>query len=354
MTKRILWAIFCLSLTLTGYASQLTATLQSGDKVTPFYGSNAFVDAYNAAVDSDIITLSSGTFNTIEIEKSIKIIGSYGFSGLSAESTIIDRLIIIADNVTIEGIYCKNGITIKAADNSTIKRSRMGSIIDSERSDKKYHNNTLVSDCMIDNFGAMEFSNNIVIRNCFINYFSDINDEDKVAYIVNNRINLIAHITMRILMAGTQYATVSRSISPVYTFPNGIYKFNYIGIICNLSDDIKGTYLDVNALSDFQDNLFMTYYESGKTTKEPCRIDCGGKSIDDNNVRVLYSTPLNTNSRPSFDFSYFRLFTYKNNEYGPKDPKYNPAIPIISSCLIDDETDKGGILHIRISAEARD
>ncbi len=56
----------------------LVATLQHGDETKVFTGTNAFINAYNAAADSaDIITLSSGTFNSPKyVRKSITVYGA--------------------------------------------------------------------------------------------------------------------------------------------------------------------------------------------------------------------------------------------------------------------------------------
>lgn len=66
-------------LATVGFAAQLTTTLQSGDRITPFYGVNSFKEALSAAVDGDIITLSTGAFNATEVSKGVTIIGTYAF-----------------------------------------------------------------------------------------------------------------------------------------------------------------------------------------------------------------------------------------------------------------------------------
>lgn len=52
------------------------ATLQHGDSISMYYGVRAFVDAHTAASNGDIITLSSGTFDTCRITKAIKLRGA--------------------------------------------------------------------------------------------------------------------------------------------------------------------------------------------------------------------------------------------------------------------------------------
>lgn len=51
------------------------ATLQHESGIQAFYGVNALGDAYNAAVDGDVITLSAGEFNGCNITKALTIRG---------------------------------------------------------------------------------------------------------------------------------------------------------------------------------------------------------------------------------------------------------------------------------------
>ncbi len=73
-------ALFVLLLVVVGtknaLAQNLVATLQHGDDVSMYYGSNAFVQAHEAAQTGDIITLSSGTFNPTTITKAITMRGA--------------------------------------------------------------------------------------------------------------------------------------------------------------------------------------------------------------------------------------------------------------------------------------
>ena len=74
-------ALFVLLLSVAGTKNALAqlqvGTLQHGDIITTFYGGGAFVEAYNAAADGDIITLSGGSFTCdIDIDKSLTIRGA--------------------------------------------------------------------------------------------------------------------------------------------------------------------------------------------------------------------------------------------------------------------------------------
>ena len=75
------------------------ATLTHDGTVSAFYGVNALINANNAAVDGDIITLSGGSFNGITISKSLTIKGS-GMENNENEN-IEETKIISAINVNM-------------------------------------------------------------------------------------------------------------------------------------------------------------------------------------------------------------------------------------------------------------
>ena len=95
---------------------RLVATLSHNDTVSVYYGKNAFYYAYQASVDGDIITLSSGVFDATNIHKSITIRGA----GMEQDTvnniapTIIDGSSEYIDNSpTIESVFWKGDLKIK-------------------------------------------------------------------------------------------------------------------------------------------------------------------------------------------------------------------------------------------------
>lgn len=105
-------ALFVLLLNVVGMNNALAqnqvATLQHNDTITGvFYGSDAFTLAYSAAVDGDIITLSSGFFSGIDIGKSITIHGAGpvydSLTGLTP-TIITGNKRLIVDNISFEGV----------------------------------------------------------------------------------------------------------------------------------------------------------------------------------------------------------------------------------------------------------
>lgn len=80
MKRALNVALFVLLLSVAGtkntFAQTQLATLQHGDDLSVFYGTNAFVEAHNAAAGGDIITLSGGSFVPCTISKGITLHGA--------------------------------------------------------------------------------------------------------------------------------------------------------------------------------------------------------------------------------------------------------------------------------------
>lgn len=75
MKKTLLFAVAMFVATFS-FAQQQLATLNHNDSITVYYGATAFQQAYAAAIDGDIITLSSGSFSALDISKAITIRGA--------------------------------------------------------------------------------------------------------------------------------------------------------------------------------------------------------------------------------------------------------------------------------------
>lgn len=102
--------------TATYAQSTLVATLSHGSDIKMFYGTYALRDAYNAAVSGDVINLSGGAFQAVEIQKTLTIRGT----GIDdANPTMITGNTLFIGNtgtgqLTMEGIRfnCSNGVNM--------------------------------------------------------------------------------------------------------------------------------------------------------------------------------------------------------------------------------------------------
>ena len=75
--RRLISLVAVLACMAVGYAqSALVATLNHGEAVSVFYGASALAEAYDAATHGDVITLSNGTFNSVNIAKNITVRGA--------------------------------------------------------------------------------------------------------------------------------------------------------------------------------------------------------------------------------------------------------------------------------------
>lgn len=322
-------------LAFAGFAAQLTATLQSGDKVTPFYGSNAFKDALEAAVDGDIITLSAGNFSVSEVTKSVSIIGVYAFTTDAAKMTEMTSLTVSANNVTLEGIRFSNTLTIKGTENLTINRCYVVTLEDCAN-----HNNTIVTDCLINCYGAMFYSNNTVIRNCCINYFADTNTSVNLALIENCNIPLFAYYS-------------SSGFNSVYKRPYAIYRNCLLGLYTTSPVDKSTPKLNLYSPCEFNNIIFYTNYYDPSTSNYIVAYDINYNSCKTSNVYRMAQYGV-TNFLGSFRYNSFASYTASGVTVGPQDHKEYPSVPVISSSEIDAKTDAEGLLHVKISATARD
>ena len=172
MKKIILSLVAAIVATTATYAqSSLLATLSHGGTITTYYGATALSAAHEAAVDGDIITLSSGSFNTVTITKGITIRGA-GMAidpTTNSEPTVLTGdFNIVMDNatnrLTLEGVYCSGEVSITAElKGATFLKSRFKRI-NTNSSTGKVENLTMIHckvadgmrmDCRGSNFSCL-------------------------------------------------------------------------------------------------------------------------------------------------------------------------------------------------------
>ncbi|MGM9692410.1 MAG: hypothetical protein ACI3X6_04280 [Alloprevotella sp.] len=135
--KRLVLSLFALVCAIVSFAqNSLLATLSHEGNVTTFYGASALRDAHDVAVHGDVITLSSGSFNPVNITKAVTLRGA----GMAVDSvhnilpTIIsgDFTISIPDSVTqrftLEGIYHNHTIKYINLNNAMFVKCRLNDI----------------------------------------------------------------------------------------------------------------------------------------------------------------------------------------------------------------------------------
>ncbi len=123
--KKIISLCIVVLMTTAAFAQQQLATLLHNDSITVFYGVNALRSAHAAAVNGDAITLSEGTFNSVNITKAVTIRGAGMFVDTTARTmpTILQgefHIDVPQDStywLTLEGLYHYQYILYKTAYN---------------------------------------------------------------------------------------------------------------------------------------------------------------------------------------------------------------------------------------------
>ena len=191
--KAISAALFVLLLSVAGTKNALAqnqvVTLQQGDIITAYYGPGAFVEAYNAATDGSIITLSGGSFTGCNIDKSyltIRGAGPVADTEVGTVPTQITGNIYIGYNwydtdIYIEGIYFPgttnygklvtptfvrcNFTYLPYVDWSTMTGAQFINCVIKDIRGSRATNTTFVN-CVIDYFLYFEEGHNYVLYNC--------------------------------------------------------------------------------------------------------------------------------------------------------------------------------------------
>jgi hypothetical protein len=325
-------------------ADGLTATLQQGNNMTAFYGVDAFKQAYEAASDGAVITLSAGLHNNIEsITKKITLIGNLAFMS-NNESSKLSSITISADDVKIEGIYFSQNVTIGNVTNCHIKRCQiMGSLLSTG-----IHNNTLIDQCFVKIDQAISNGYNYAIKNSTIGYFNKMNTVNNIAYITNCYVAAWFHRNW--------------SDSKVYR-PCAIYKNN---VLCIHNSNFKSNYtIYLSSPSEFYFNRFQKYASSASSEYQKYYVELYFNSgcLNSNNTSNGASSSGHANSdnfTNLIDMLKFHTDSFSNigsdgtpiGTTGGTGFSEYPAIPRITSKTIDSNVDANGKINVKITVKA--
>lgn len=172
------------------------ATLSHEGKVVVFYSANALKEAYEAAVNGDVITLSAGSFESPgEIKKNITIRGAGMMYEDDSNTKFEDNLTIIHNEFSLrtneandtihqfvaEGLFFTGDVNLCNTNNSMIAKCRLKRLFGSEDRSASIRNikilHSIIVDCEIVN-GDYIISNsylktnridgNMTVQNCVI------------------------------------------------------------------------------------------------------------------------------------------------------------------------------------------
>lgn len=155
--KKLSLTIIAVMMAIMSYAQKnLIATLNHDGSISTYYGISAFINAYEAAKDGDVITLSSGKFSANSISKAIIIRGA-GMEG--------DEITTIGDSYGNLNIYCPKSEEKKLIIEGVCVNGMIGGV-----SNEYKLVNIIIKKCKISNVYVYEGSNftmmNSRITNC--------------------------------------------------------------------------------------------------------------------------------------------------------------------------------------------
>ena len=338
MKKTILLVVAILLCSMKMMAEGLTATLQQGETMTAFYGVNAFVDAYNAAEDGAVITLSEGQFNRVQyIEKSITVVGNMAFDRTGYEKTFLSTTYIKADNVTFEGINFTGDIYLTNINNCHIKRCKVDNYLYGY--DNTTHTNTVIDQCVINVECSIKYSKNYCIKNSTINYFDSCNPSTNIAYISNCYIC---------------YFSQSRNSS--YYQPYAIYKNCVLGMDNAGYSSSYATYL--YSPYEFYNNYFYRTTTSSSYTNYYLSHQFSNGCLYNGNTssgdKSVYSRNTYTGNYIISSFNQIGDDGTPVGITGGSGFSPYPSIPRVTSKQIDSRTDSQGKLNVKITVSTEE
>ena len=373
--KKILIAMVCLIVVgvQSMKAQGLTATLQIDGRMFAYYGVDAFKEAYDAASNGAVITLSAGMFNTVDsITKQVTIIGNgcvgdgrtrlnyMSKSGISAVSRYYS-LLVNANNVRIEGIDLRyytdyNNIIIRKVSNLKVSHCSISRLIADHN-----HTNTIIDQCYVFNDYSIHKSENMCFKNCYINEFYYLNSASNLIYFTNCYIPkyYYSHST------GTTSTSYSNTIRPYAVYKNcilGYCNYSYSNVNSTSANYFNGYFLSPGSRteSEYYNNVFFLY---------PYNYDGTTFIKNDDLLSVkLISVPEGTNRKDNHVTTYADLIDSSKSWYEPgffktellgddgKQVGYfggtgfspNPSIPRITDSTIDSYTDASGKINVKI------
>ena len=153
--------------------SSLIATLSHENDVKVFYGASALKEAHEAAVGGDVITLSTGRFNAVDIKKAITLRGA----GMALDTVYQNEPTVLSGNfkisvadtinrLTLEGLYSNHTIYYAGElENAMFIKCRFSSF--------SYDNNSLLKNatflhCRISSYINLWDTSTASMINCII------------------------------------------------------------------------------------------------------------------------------------------------------------------------------------------
>ena len=330
--------------TATYAQSSMLATLSHEGNISTFYGSTALRDAYNASTHGDIITLSSGSFTPVNIEKALTIRGAGMLVDTVAKTypTIITGSfsINIPDSIeqrlTMEGLYNNFTVTIGGTlKNASFLKDRFYAI--DVTGSTRIKNLTLIHS-RITGFFNLPSESSASCVNCYVNN----------AYCRSNTSSNYEFTNCVIWNTGA-YASHG----------NGGSGYHYLSGISSSSFTNCIIYASSNSISDILSSSNSAFYCIGKNSSNYYmfrNIPNSTNTIVSGGLSTIFKTFTGTyNDNETFELTEDAKTKYKGGDgtevgiYGgslPFDP--TPTNPQITKCNVASKSTADGKLSVDI------
>lgn len=170
-----LFSLLALLVTVTFAAdaqSVQVATLTHDGTITSYTGANALRDAYTAAIDGDVITLSSGSFSSVNFEKRITVRGAGMGVKVNDSDPYIEPTILKGNfsinaggngdhNFKLEGILCEETILCEDISDDQFSKCRIAELrhlyYNSPSQRTSFINCIIYKKCKLSNYSTTSF-----------------------------------------------------------------------------------------------------------------------------------------------------------------------------------------------------
>ena len=186
MKKLFLSLVAVMAATVSFAQNNLVATLSHGEDISIYYGTYALRDAMNAAASGDVINLSGGAFQAVDITKGVTLRGT-GIDDAAPTYFTGNFTINVpsedANRLSMEGIRCTGTITMKGIFNNPY-------FVKSAFSAFNYYDdptikNALFADCRISSSYNLSGSSTVQFINSYVNSFKNDGQTNTSASFLN-------------------------------------------------------------------------------------------------------------------------------------------------------------------------
>ena len=236
----LLFATLCMA--AIGFAQQPFATLTHNDTIRVFYGNNALSQAHSAAVGGDVITLSQGSFYSVNITKAVTIRGAGMFhdevAGTNATVLQNDFSINVSDTVnrlSIIGIWHNNIVRCTTAYRPQFIKCRFNQFETPQSVAAANVSYAIFVNCIIRQWKPQKNGNrwiatNTVFQNSIILDQYNHDSPDRLINCVARQHNAYDYLNNKLILNSVLYYGYANSGQCSPTSANAYTSFNSIGI----------------------------------------------------------------------------------------------------------------------------